>query len=65
MENDINTPGSPPRWIKASKSNKANGDCVEAKLTDDGVAVRDSKNPAASFGATGAGWQALLDSVRR
>lgn len=51
------------RWIKARKSNEPTNNCVEVMLTD-GIAVRDSKNPAACFNTTAAGWQALLDSVR-
>ena len=35
------------RWVKSTRSNGGGGNCVEtSRLHDDGVAVRDSKDPS-------------------
>jgi Domain of unknown function (DUF397) len=52
-------------WIKSSYS-AAQGDCVEvAALPDNGIAMRDSKDPDGGvLRFTSAQWQALLNAVK-
>lgn len=53
-------------WKKASRSGGSSGNCVElADLGNEGLAVRDSKNPAAGVLVVGErGRAAFLASVR-
>ena len=53
------------KWITASKSN-GNGNCVEVKLTDDTVEVRDSKQDGQGpiHVYTYAEWDAFIDGVK-
>lgn len=52
-------------WAKSTRSSGGNG-CVEGRLVDGGVAVRDSKlgdaSPVLEFGS--GAWQALLSEVK-
>ncbi|WP_197319252.1 DUF397 domain-containing protein [Saccharomonospora sp. NB11] len=51
-------------WRKSSYSGGGN-DCVEIAFTDDGAAVRDSKNPTGGMLRLSARqWQAFLDAAR-
>lgn len=54
-------------WFKASPSNGSGGNnCVEAAWTDDGIAIRDSKDrfgPRLLF--TNSEWAAFLEGVRK
>ncbi|EHK87913.1 DUF397 domain-containing protein [Saccharomonospora azurea] len=51
-------------WRKSSYSGGGN-DCVEIAFTDDGAAVRDSKNPAGGvLTLSGREWQAFLAAAR-
>jgi hypothetical protein len=53
------------RWVKSSRSTGGNG-CVEGRLVDVGVAVRDSKlgeaSPVLEFSSTA--WAALIAQVK-
>ena len=50
-------------WFKSSYSNGGSDQCVEVRMTDECVAVRDSKAPAASFRVDSRAWAAFLDRV--
>ncbi len=51
-------------WQKARRS-QSNGNCVEVAQLDDGVAVRDSKDPAgAVLVFTPSEWDAFLDGAK-
>jgi hypothetical protein len=53
-------------WFKSTRSNPASDNCVEVRITEMTVGVRDSKNPTAgrlSFGP--AGFAAFLATVTR
>jgi len=53
-----------PIWRKSSRSGGGEN-CVEAARTDDGVMVRDSKNPAGPrLAFTRAEWKRFLASVK-
>jgi hypothetical protein len=54
------------KWIKASASN-GNGNCVEVRITDDAVAVRDTKANGAGpeLVYTHAEWAAFLDGATK
>ena len=53
-------------WFKASASNNGGGGCVEVKITDTDVKVRDTKQegqgPVHTF--THAEWAAFLDGAK-
>ncbi|SBW28851.1 DUF397 domain-containing protein [Protofrankia symbiont of Coriaria ruscifolia] len=52
-------------WRKSSYSNGAGGMCVEIADIDDGVLVRDSKNPSGPvLTFTDGEWEAFLAGVR-
>ncbi|WP_322752383.1 DUF397 domain-containing protein [Frankia sp. Cas3] len=52
-------------WRKSSYSNGAGGMCVEVAVADEGVFVRDSKNPSGPVLAfTGGEWEAFLAGAR-
>lgn len=52
-------------WRKSSRSTTNGGSCVEVATLHDGVAVRDSKDPAGPvLAVTPAEWRAFLASVR-
>jgi hypothetical protein len=55
-----------PKWIKASRSNNQ-GNCVEvARLGDDRIGVRDSKDPNGPvLTFTPAEWAAFLDGAAK
>lgn len=55
-----------PTWRKATKSGN-NGACVEvARLADDAIGVRDSKNPDGPVLVfTAAEWDAFLDGMAK
>lgn len=53
------------RWRKSSYSGNTGGDCVEVATTQ-GIAIRDSKNPAHGIlTLTPEAWAALVAYVRR
>jgi len=53
-------------WIKAKKSGSNGGDCVEMAQLDEGIGVRDSKNPhGAVLRFTGAEFAAWVDGAKR
>lgn len=59
---NINT--SRAAWRKSSRS-QANGACFEVATIDDGIAVRDSKNPGGAILVFAyAGWSAFVEGVR-
>jgi len=50
-------------WVRSSRC--VGGDCVEVRITPDGVAVRDSKDVAAGVLTFEAGaWSAFLADIR-
>ncbi|GAB6898613.1 hypothetical protein JCM9957A_17030 [Kineosporia succinea] len=50
-------------WFKSSLSQDGGG-CVEARFTQEGVEVRDSKNPGGpKLGFTNSEWDAFLGGV--
>jgi Domain of unknown function (DUF397) len=53
------------KWVKASKSD-GNGNCVEVRLTDEAVEVRDSKQDGQgpTHAYTYAEWAAFLDGAK-
>ncbi|UED84878.1 DUF397 domain-containing protein [Streptomyces profundus] len=53
-------------WFTSSYSNNQGGNCVQgARLSDGGMAVRDSKNPAGpAFGFGPSAWTGFLAAVR-
>jgi hypothetical protein len=52
-------------WRKSSYSNGDGGACVEVAAIDDGVGVRDSKNPAGpALSCTATSWSAFTTAVR-
>jgi hypothetical protein len=55
-----------PTWRKATKSG-SNGACVEvARLAEDAIGVRDSKNPDGPVLVfTAADWDAFLDGMAK
>jgi len=55
------------RWVKSSKSGTNGGNCVEiARLDDETIGVRDSKNPDGPvLKFTPDEWAAFLDGVTR
>ena len=53
-------------WNKSSYSNGSGGDCVEARATESGAAVRDTQNRhLGHLDATAPEWAAFLEAVRR
>lgn len=53
------------KWTKSSKSGH-NGACVEARLHDAGVEVRDSKDSSGpTLHTTVSEWASLMDFTRR
>ncbi len=54
-------------WLKSSRSGQGdNGNCVEVAFVGPGVAVRDSKSPAAgALVVPETGWQALLTALHQ
>jgi len=53
-------------WNKSSYSNGSGGDCVEARATEGGAAVRDTQNRhLGHLDATAPEWTAFLEAVRR
>lgn len=50
-------------WFKSSHSNAGGDQCVEVRITDDGVGVRDSKAPAAGFRVGSRAWAAFLGQL--
>ncbi|WP_433272939.1 DUF397 domain-containing protein [Actinosynnema sp. CS-041913] len=53
-------------WFTSSYSAGSNNSCVEVRLTDAGVGVRDSKNPAGPRLAVAATtWDAFVSGLRR
>ena len=56
---------SPDRWRKASRSDGAGGNCVEAAAVSGQVAVRDSKAPdGPKLAVTPQAWRAFARSIR-
>lgn len=61
MNNDL----SVATWFKSSRSTSTK-DCVEVAFLDDGVGVRDSKNPTGpALLFTPAEWSSFTTSVQR
>jgi hypothetical protein len=51
-------------WYKSSRSAAASDNCVEVRITERDVAVRDSKNAAGpAFSFTSAQWRMFLNRV--
>ncbi len=50
------------KWRRSSKCE--GGSCVEVARVEDGVLVRDSKNPDVELTFTGAEWRAFIAGVR-
>ncbi|SDJ68610.1 protein of unknown function [Actinopolyspora mzabensis] len=51
-------------WIKSSRSSGASDNCVEVRLTDTAVGVRDSKNPDGPVHTfTHHAWRAFLHTT--
>lgn len=64
---DSSSPARLPgaRWVKSSYSGPTGGNCVEVAFLRDGVAIRDSQNPAdAMLRFTSATWGAFLSSTK-
>lgn len=54
-----------PEWKKSAYSGGNGGDCVEAKRTSAGAAVRDTRNRhLGHLEATSVEWTALLEAVK-
>ncbi|NYH54381.1 hypothetical protein HNR06_003970 [Nocardiopsis arvandica] len=54
-----------PEWKKSTFSHGNGGNCVEARRTTTGAAVRDTQNRhLGCLEATGAEWTALLEAVK-
>lgn len=54
-----------PVWRKSSYSSDQGGACVETRLVDNHLNVRDSKDPDGSILAfTGAAWSAFTAGIR-
>jgi hypothetical protein len=54
---------SPSAWRRSSRC--SGGDCVEIKIADGDVAMRDSKDPdAAILRFSGDGWRAFVAAVQ-
>ncbi|WP_110049207.1 DUF397 domain-containing protein [Nocardiopsis sp. L17-MgMaSL7] len=52
-------------WRKSSYSNGEGGNCVEARATDRGAAVRDTQNRhLGHLNATATEWRAFMAAVR-
>ncbi|WP_190822404.1 DUF397 domain-containing protein [Saccharopolyspora pogona] len=52
-------------WFKSSRSAAASNTCVEVRLTDQAVGVRDSKVPEAGhITVSHAAWRAFLNRLR-
>ncbi|SER54797.1 DUF397 domain-containing protein [Actinokineospora terrae] len=52
-------------WFKSSRSGAVNENCVEVRLTDTAVCVRDTKHRAAgALNVTPATWTALVTSLK-
>jgi hypothetical protein len=53
------------RWFTSTRSNGNGGNCVEAARLDDGMAVRDSKDPQGPvLRFTSGGWAAFVGGLR-
>ncbi|HEX3647813.1 MAG TPA: DUF397 domain-containing protein [Pseudonocardiaceae bacterium] len=50
-------------WFKSSYSNGGGDQCVEVRVTGEGVGVRDSKAPAAGLRVDSGAWAAFLGQV--
>ncbi|MEU3016682.1 DUF397 domain-containing protein [Nocardiopsis sp. NPDC007018] len=52
-------------WKKSTYSNGEGGNCVEARATDQGAAVRDTQNRhLAQLDASAVEWKAFVEAVR-
>ncbi|QVJ01001.1 DUF397 domain-containing protein [Nocardiopsis eucommiae] len=52
-------------WKKSSYSNGTGGNCVEARSTGQGAAVRDTQHPhLGHLDASTAEWKAFVEAVR-
>ncbi|KAA2264077.1 DUF397 domain-containing protein [Solihabitans fulvus] len=52
-------------WFKSSYSGTADNGCVEVRIREDMVALRDSKNPAGpSFAVPRASWDGFLNGLK-
>ena len=52
-------------WFKSSYSGAANENCVEVRITDGSVGVRDSKNQAGpTFAVPGPAWTHFVTATR-
>lgn len=53
-------------WFKSTRSGAANEGCVEVRLTEDSVGVRDSKNVTGpAFRFTPGEWRSFVAAARR
>lgn len=56
-------PDSGPTWIKAAQS-QGTGACVELALSDEGVAMRNSRHPAAEIAHTPTEFAVFVEAVK-
>ncbi|MEU8342552.1 DUF397 domain-containing protein [Spirillospora sp. NPDC048832] len=57
---------STPRWRKSSHSGDHPSNCLEVAMVDQGIAARDSKDPAGPvLGFAPVEWRGFVDEVKR
>lgn len=60
----MNNPARDTGWFKSSFSSADSDNCVEVRIIEKVVGVRDSKNVGVSFSISKAAWGMFVDGVR-